>query len=112
MPLMNSRHKRLFSMIEMLRIDKGKEKMKDSDNIEALTGWRLFLSITLIFFFVYMAVFGCFVSVLWVWDKVIEPERISSDKIKAAMKYHGVQSAECDWKDQCWFYRNGKRIKL
>jgi hypothetical protein len=83
--------------------------------VKEITGWRLFFLYIFLLFLVYMAAFGTFVSVLWFYDKMVEPSRTVSSRL---LKYHGVQASweykgtwyfTYNWKDH---YNKKKWVKL
>jgi hypothetical protein len=76
-----------------------------------MTGWRKFLLIVFLMFVAWMAAIGVLASILWVKDIFFQPAPIASERIKARMKYHGVQMAECVG-DKCFFWRNGEWVRL
>lgn len=81
--------------------------------VETISGWRYLVVIIGILIIAWLAAVGLLTISCWLYDKVTAPKsRVVSQEVKSRMKYHGIQYAECDWQDRCWFYRNGKRVKL
>lgn len=81
-------------------------------DITEINGFRKLLIIAIVFVLLFFAAIGVSSFILQIYDKMTQPPRVASKEMKRLMKYHNTSYSECDWKGQCWFYRDGKRCRL
>lgn len=80
--------------------------MKTITGIRVIVVW---LTILMLAFFLAVASLSLTFCIL---DMVNKPDRIAPTKIKRLMKGHNTHYSECDWSGKCYFYRDGKRLRL
>lgn len=83
--------------------------MKDIPELEL---WKKAVFVVVIIVIGWLAAVGLCSIIFKLHDRVNQPPRIASEETKRLMKSHGTQYSECDWSGDCYFYRDGKRVKM
>lgn len=83
-----------------------------TDDVQELSRFNKLIILAILLVVLWFAVIGLCSVFFHIYERMHQPPRMATIEMKAKMKYHGIQSAECGWDDRCYFYRDGKRIKL